>query len=316
LTINFGGVDGATFDWFRSILDIIEMEGVEDGGAFDIARMFFIRVDDGVENDLFLRDTSLPVPTAHIAMANWYWCAQTYDHISMRDGKLSGMTSTSTEPLIPSVVSEGSGAVWSFYGTKPADHEYYSNFLVSEFMDHFFLLDTKNPHILNASLKGTLHPEVYTGGQPGQANSTLEGYTGDMFGMANFMSYTNWSELTQNVATAITNQVLTNGDNNNFTATTGTAFVNTAYYNVRWAWLILPLLEAVATAALLAVTILLNRLPLLKSSSTALLVHGPEDTSDLRVAGIETTQEWGKLGDGIQVIWKEDEKGWARLTRT
>ncbi|KUJ07830.1 uncharacterized protein LY89DRAFT_691517 [Mollisia scopiformis] len=123
-----------------------------------------------------------------------------------------------------------------------------------------------------------------------------------MFGMVDFMSYTNWSQLTQNVAIAVTNQVLTNADNQNFTSTTGTAFVNTAYYHVRWAWLVLPLLEAVATAVLLAVTILLNRLPLLKSSSTALLAHGLEDTSDLRVVGIETPQKWEKLGDGIKVI--------------
>ncbi|KAK6079533.1 hypothetical protein SCUP234_05702 [Seiridium cupressi] len=315
LTVNFGGDQGATFDWFRSVLDIIQLEGVEDGGPFDIARMFFIRVNDGVENDLFLRNTSLPVPTAQIAMANWYWCAQTYDHISMQDGKLTGMTTASTDPLIPGEISTDNGAVWSFYGHKPDDQDYYSNFLVSEFMDHFFLLDTKNPHLLNASSLGALHPQVYKGGQPGQDNSSLEGYTDDLFGMANFMSYANWGEITQNVATAITNEVLTNGDNLNFTDTNGTAFVNTVYYHVQWPWLVLPLLEAVATVALLAVTIWLNRLPVLKSSSTAMMVHGLEDISDLKIAGIETTDKWERVGDGMKVKWQEDEQGWTRLTR-
>ncbi|KUJ07829.1 uncharacterized protein LY89DRAFT_765907 [Mollisia scopiformis] len=44
LTINFGGDDGATFDWFRSILDIIQLDGISDDilnyKPFDIARMF------------------------------------------------------------------------------------------------------------------------------------------------------------------------------------------------------------------------------------------------------------------------------------
>jgi hypothetical protein len=317
LSINFGGSSGYEFDGFRSILDVIDPEeSVKLQEPFDIARMFTIRVDDGVKNNDFLEDTSLPIPTAHVAMANWYWCEHSYKNVSVShlDGKISGMTNASTAPVLVSIVDFSTSIPTWIFASSVTNRTYYSNFLNPQFMDHFFLIDTKHSQFLNPDMLGTLVSQTYTGGNANQKDN--EQYITDMFGMASFMSTVNMSELTQNVATAVTNQALQSADNVNFTSTPGTAYVNAAFYRVQWAWLMLPLLEAVATAVLLGVTIWLNGLPLLKSSNIALLAHSPEDAVDFRVDGVETTEKWEKLGDGFEVMLMKDEKGWMRLTRT
>lgn len=318
LTINFGGPYGYTYDGFRSILDVIDTStaGVIDEPS-DIARMVTIRVDGGVESDTFLRNTSLPVPKAQLAIANWYWCEQFYNDISLdqRDGTLTNMTSTSTSPLLVSVIETDSDPnTWTFSSNK-TKRDYTTNFLIPQFMDHFFLTDVKFTNLIGINATGDRDHYTYDGGQGGRGDSGLENYTPDLFGMAPFMSTTNISAFAQNVANAVTNQVLTSADNINFTSAPGIAFVNTTYYHVRWAWLVLPLLEAVATAVLLIATMVINRMPLVKSSSIALLAHGPEDAVEYRVDGLETTKKWEALGASFRVMWMEDEKGWMRLIK-
>lgn len=318
LTINFGGPDGFVYDSFRSILDVIDSETSLRGvfnESYDIARMFTIRVDD-IKNDAFFYDGDLDIPSAQVAMTNWYWCEQTYTDVSMNrlDGKMSGLTDPTTTPLLVWVIESG-GMEGLTFTTPASTSEYYSDFLEVQFMNQLFLIDAIHTKTLDPSLEGTRTHYTYTGGYANDPNNT-EDYVVDTFGMANFMSNVDMSELTQNIAMAITNSVLQAGDNQNFTTTKGTTFVRTPYYHVRWAWLILPLLEALATAVLLVLTMWLNSLPLLKSSNIALLAHGPEDAVNYRVDGAETTGKWDDFGKGLQVILMEDEKGWSRLIRT
>ena len=133
--------------------------------------------------------------------------------------------------------------------------------------------------------------------------------------MASFMAGADIGVLAENIATAVTNQVQQNMLNSNNDRTEGTPYTNTAFYEVRWAWLALPLLEAVATAVLLLITIRFNPLPVLKSSNVGLLAHGPENAVAFRVNGIETAKNWEKFGDEVTVVLLKDEKGWTRLTQ-
>ncbi|KAF3012650.1 hypothetical protein E8E14_010861 [Neopestalotiopsis sp. 37M] len=65
------------------------------------------------------------------------------------------------------------------------------------------------------------------------------------------------------------------GDNLKSSYQYGTAFSMTTYYNVRWGWLVLPLVETILTAILLILAIIQSRKqPLLKSSQLALVSYG------------------------------------------
>lgn len=118
------------------------------------------------------------------------------------------------------------------------------------------------------------------------------------------------------MAKAVTNHVQQNGFNVNNATQNGTLHVDTAFYVVRWPWIVLPLLEAVLAAVLLLITIVLNKQPLLKTLYVRLLAHGPENAVDYRVGDVETSEKWDKFGDGITVMLLADEKRWTRLTPT
>jgi hypothetical protein len=334
LTIDFGSpTDNHVYDNFRSIVDNFRFDN--ENYLYktpDAARLLTIRVIGNVTGPDFLETLPLVVPDTEVTLTHFYWCQQNYTKLSGNGStaSVSGSDEVTTAPLLyddtDNSITTGIykfTTVGEYDNSKSGDSNqipqttYSTNFYRSNFVTLFGLLDTKWPQFLNPNEQPTqLHPMVWAATNH-QNVGAAETYVADAIGTARFMVSANISELVQNIATAVTNQVQQSTQNQNADTTGGLLFANTAFYHVRWGWLALPLLEAVAAAILLFITILLNKLPVLKSSNIGLLAHGPEDAADtLRVSGVETAHRWEKFGDEMMVVLAKDERGWLRLIET
>ncbi|TGJ88676.1 hypothetical protein E0Z10_g102 [Xylaria hypoxylon] len=130
----------------------------------------------------------------------------------------------------------------------------------------------------------------------------------------------NLSHVVLNIADTLTNQIRSNnpGDNYNATVTTGSAFFDEPYIEVRWVYLTLPFSVTLFSAALLAITIIItDKQPLLKHSSMALLIHrlqGWED-EELDVDGPQTQEKLDHLAGTMVARLEDNENGRMRLVR-
>ncbi|KAK8127959.1 c6 and c2h2 transcription factor [Apiospora sp. TS-2023a] len=105
------------------------------------------------------------------------------------------------------------------------------------------------------------------------------------------------------------------GDNGNLTMLEGSAFRAETYIHVRWPWFLLALVEVVAAALLVTVTIFITRgEPLLKSSVMALLLHGLDGWGeDGRSGSLETERDLDKRSKRMTAKLCEDDNGWLRF---
>jgi hypothetical protein len=121
----------------------------------------------------------------------------------------------------------------------------------------------------------------------------------------------------ERIANTLTYHVLSE-ENTNKTMISGKAFVNEPYVRVRWPWLILPLLEVIATCGLLAVSITTTRkLPLLKNSAIALLLHGLEGWSEeeLTIGSEETMHVLDGVASQMKATFRRDDNGTWKFLR-
>ncbi|KAF6814880.1 hypothetical protein CPLU01_14301 [Colletotrichum plurivorum] len=103
----------------------------------------------------------------------------------------------------------------------------------------------------------------------------------------------------------LTNQMRSklNGDNANATMKSGKVFKETLFISVRWPWLLLPLFETALTAVLLLVSIFMTRRdPLLKSSTTALMVYPLEgwERIETTVSHPQNSEKMERLAEGLR----------------
>lgn len=326
LSITFGSPsDDHVYENFRSILEDLNNDDTNKiGGPVDVARLFTIKVVGDVKGKGLLTDLSL-IPDMRVTMTNWYWCQRNYSKFSTdgRSANFSGIAAAKTAPLLLADGATGgmyklasSEELAGFYDAsnlQVPNGSYSTNFWRPNFRSLFGLLDTKwQQHLDPNERRAELHPQVSVGSN----FENSEDYVYDAIGMASFMVNADINKLAQNIAIAVTNQVQQNAHNANANMTSGRAYKETAHFRARWKWLVLPLLEAVVVAILLAVTIWLNTLPVLKSSNIGLLSHGPEEANSFRVNGVESTGKWEKFGDEVTVMLMKDEKRWLRLIET
>jgi hypothetical protein len=128
------------------------------------------------------------------------------------------------------------------------------------------------------TMKYTTIKDLFDHYQPFFANYVRQPLRGnleapDLFNMSRYLYQSDIQNVSENIAQALTNAMRSNvpGDNNNATTYLGTAYFLDVYVQVRWPWLILPLVEALLCAALLATTIISNRRALLLKTSIAAL---------------------------------------------
>ncbi|KAM7211818.1 Protein of unknown function (DUF3176) domain containing protein [Rhypophila decipiens] len=121
--------------------------------------------------------------------------------------------------------------------------------------------------------------------------------------LGHYLSVTDLDKVASNVASAVSTFIRSPaemvGGNLNATTINGKALITETYIRVRWQWLILPILETVLTACLLAITIMVDRrsgYPLLKNSSLGLLFYGLQETK----LPLDIEQGITMNGDGVK----------------
>jgi hypothetical protein len=144
--------------------------------------------------------------------------------------------------------------------------------------------------------------------------------------LAQYFLFHNISDITQNVSDSLTNQLRGGrtqtlqdlGDNANATTSSGEAYWNETYVKVRWAWLIIPLLETVLVSILLVVTIVVTwNEVLFKTSVAALFVHGLDGwrEDEVEVGEPETAEKLEKRMEGMVAGFERDGGGVLKFVR-
>ncbi|KAH6668676.1 hypothetical protein F5X68DRAFT_249465 [Plectosphaerella plurivora] len=117
------------------------------------------------------------------------------------------------------------------------------------------------------------------------------------------------------------------GDNMAAQMLEGVAWEMEVYFNVRWAWITVIVVETPCITILLAISIALTwRDSLVRDSSFALLLHGLEGWDTVRLSGPETTSSLDKMAkgmpakleagqDGILRFQKQDQEGDGESTK-
>lgn len=265
---------------------------------------------------------------AELYMSTWYWCTQTFynitasqqniRHDNMEEELLTVLGETTPEVSGPGPVETNSTITPALNDTAPPSKRdtmtavvvleanstgklynvtQATSKSVSEFISQQFNSTVYNPRIVGAviPLAGNLD-----------------------FGA--FLSRSDLRNFTQNIATTLTNQIRSSNPGDNYNAMTfyGDALGQITYVEVRWPWIILPMVETLLTSVLLAITIFITRKrPLLKTSIMGLLVHGLDGWSadELDVDQPETTGKLEELATGMTAVLDQDEDGRLKFLR-
>ncbi|KAJ8129398.1 hypothetical protein O1611_g4233 [Lasiodiplodia mahajangana] len=134
------------------------------------------------------------------------------------------------------------------------------------------------------------------------------------FSVGEFMVYADLKNMTRNVEEALSNEIRSSALDNEWAEMwPGQAFYEETYWHVYWAWIILPIVEVLLTASLLAISIFFARgQPLFKSSAIALLYHGLDYVdADTALCGDKqkSIEELEDMVRGIDVEFKKDAEG-------
>lgn len=193
----------------------------------------------------------------------WYWCGHSYTDVV---ATASGIKSynRSIEDLYRSSDEDRKG----LYVGNNTGTEYFFNPEVILTSAEFQASET----VLFKYISHAFTDQLYEGTYLEQENDNDR-----VLSFGRFIYGADIPRFAQNVADTLSVLIRQNnsGDNSESSYQYGTAFSMTTYYNVRWGWLVLPLVETILTAILLLVAIIQARKePLLKSSQLALVSYG------------------------------------------
>ncbi|KAI0401500.1 hypothetical protein F4802DRAFT_600974 [Xylaria palmicola] len=230
----------------------------------------------------------------------WYYCAQTFT------------TSTgSTENVSPTLINTDiltptDPDCWN--GTITPEYCLYRNNSTEE----VYHLDGYTPWWLHRYVYYTVG-STFTLARPSKGESY--GQSGAVADIGIYLySAPDLSKVFRDVATQVSNIMrVSGGQNANTTSVKGLAFGIETYIEVRWEWILLPVVETLLAVVLLAATIVVthrSRQPLLKSSVNALLFHGLEgwtaaDTAR-EVGDKETSQSLMDVSRNLEARFQED----------
>ncbi|KAK0702271.1 hypothetical protein B0H67DRAFT_394271 [Lasiosphaeris hirsuta] len=222
-------------------------------------------------------------PEAELSTLHWYWCTQTYSWTNSSAGDLV-TGPISTEPLEASGHQTDNGDTWYLVKSKSAQREYRIA-LDTEKNVWTYIGNVLTSHVLmntdpSVDLSDTLPQELGT--DYGTCNSDFE----------IFLYTSNLDLVTSSIAEMISNYVRSNktGDNADSDVVLGRAWAGETFIQVRWGWLVLPLVEALLVVLLLVFTILSAKesgIPLLGSSPLGLLFYGLDSRAPETAKGLE-----------------------------
>ncbi|KAM5346312.1 hypothetical protein ACJ41O_009317 [Fusarium nematophilum] len=237
-------------------------------------------------------------PATEVYQARLYWCERTFENVTASPRGLDRNPGTS-EPLtwkdhfeVPSGGEDRDDGDmktdyrYSTYMANSTGREYnitpYSSLALVVYLSKFL-----SRHVFDHTLE--------------QAEDLDE-----MLNIGTFLYTSDLRNITENVATTLTNQIRSNssGDNSEAFTVEGEAFISEVYIKVRWGWLILPMIESALALALLIVVIVATRSqPVLKESVMPYIIYGREAevTDALQSADPVTGEEMSKAAEKVSV---------------
>lgn len=288
------------FTWFRSATTIHSDE--IGGKSFSMTSVRVRDTQDSPPDDG-------PAPPTEMLQSNWYLCQHTYEGAAI-DSRTLVPGKGSSEPLVP-VRNRTIPASKTGYLYDENIITYRADSTGLEYTTVTFPLD-RIYEFLSKALENRF-------GLYGNA-SYVDSGNNDILALGYYLNITDLKSMTENLAEGISAQMRGKlpGDNKNLTIFGGDAFVVETYIRVRWQWMMLPLVEVVLAALLLAATIFETRAgPLLKSSVTALLLHGLDgwDAADIRAGHLENSDDLERRSRTMIAVFAEDEDGWLRFAK-
>jgi hypothetical protein len=240
-------------------------------------------------------------PPVQVYTSSWAWCAQTFQNVTASPGFLPPSPSTSEILWNKEAVDSGDGF-----------HTQVSNF-VSNTTGKVYQINS------DANLSfWTLITSLFSATEFQQDSTHSNGAISHLdFGGA--LAKGDFPTISSNVAETLSAHVRShNLDNPNATTLSGTVQFKETYVKVRWAWLILPLVETLLASLLLIGSIVISTgHPLWKNSVTASLFHGLEGWSDreLVVHGVDGVGALDRVAEGMTVELRRNGDGILKLVR-
>lgn len=276
---------------FASLGDIGVTPG-SDSTRVEAAVLFTIKMI----NDSRVSLTDAPQTEAYYS--TWYWCEQNYFNVTADPGRINDADFTSE------MLSKPAGESLDEARQLP---------LIANSTGHTFSISATTNNALYPYLYKLLTRDIVDS-YP-HAGSNLDN---DSLDLSTFLYTTDIKNLTENLARTLTNQVRSTapGDNNNATTFAGDVFVKEVYIRVTWPWLIIPLVETLATAVLLVYCIVLSKhRRLLKTSLIALLVHGLDGWSadEIKLPDSEDAEKLEAMSEGMRARFMENGDGRLRF---
>jgi hypothetical protein len=310
-----------TYDWqgrnnvplhfdmaFRSVLnDSRSSLGILQNDLFKTKISTSTEGHDVVMHSIRVREEDIgnePSPRFELVESRWNWCAQTYTSTAVSAAILQ-VGPVATEMLeFESLKPNNEPYEWSLYRAKSTGDIYHVSYAT----------DTSILSYLSDLL------EFDVASSNSVAGTTLDIFHGRLLYTADL------GDFTTGFAATMSNYIRSHatGDNANASAVVGRAYVNETFIDVRWGWLLLPLLETLVTAGLLALTIWITAgsgQPLLKSSALGLLFYGldswiPGGMQGRLSKGNETEEELECISKGMMVQFADDGHGRLRFVQT
>lgn len=235
-------------------------------------------------------------PQTEAYYSSWYWCEQSYHNVTASPSRISH-TDYASEMLT------------SVSYKRHVDGTGYLE-MVANSTGHMFSISSTSNAALFPYLYGLLDRAVVI-------SFPLRGskFDDDSLDLSTFLYKADIKNVTENLANTLTNQVrsVSPGDNKNATLfTSGEVFVKEVYIRVTWAWLTIPLAETLITAVLLVSCILLTgHRPLLKTSLTALLVHGLDGWSgdEIKIPDPEDSEKLEGMAENMRARFTKSNDG-------
>ena len=254
----------------------------------------------------------LAVPLVHVFYSSWHWCSQTFRNVTATSRDLIG-GEMSSERLEDSYINSESRT----YIPDWADNDASSTNLTTNPRTYYSLKQPSTGRRFNISaytyerihraLFPALNTAIYV--EDGVLSAPTLSYD-----FSRLFYYGNGSTITSAIATTLSNQIrnFNKADNVNAAKVTGEARSQEIFVQVRWPWIITPLLEALLSHILLVVCILLTRREnLIRTSLIAPLLYGVElnDSEHRKLLDLGAVEKIEEESKGVLVTFRQNDQG-------
>ncbi|KAK3347033.1 hypothetical protein B0T25DRAFT_460941 [Lasiosphaeria hispida] len=215
-----------------------------------------------VDNTMSGSDTP---PTTEVYQARLFWCARKYTNITASPSGLDANAGTFEKLSFSEVILGGDEN-----NTLSPDHQY--NSYMAPSTGATYNISSKINNSIWSYLARFLSKELVLRATNPREDGELD--------IPSFLYTSDLKSVTRNIALTLSNQIRSKdpGDNSVADQTTGTAFFREVYINVRWGWFVLPIVETVLVAGLLAAVIVSTRgEALVKESVIAYFMYGLDE---------------------------------------